>query len=201
MGRLIELEGIDGAGKTTLAKNLVQHYKATGYNPTYIKFPDEGHTEIGALIRSWLGKKWTTGDDRRDAIVHQCLQIVNRLHHLPPREDWGNSDIYIVDRYIGSSLIYGELDGINRAWLQYLQRHLPQPDITLILEITAEESFKRRPGRSDRYEENRAYMDGVEEAYKSLDFDRPVAHIDTTDMTKEQTLCAAVELIWPVLIA
>ena len=193
---LIEIEGIDGAGKTTLTTNLVRYFGGKGKSVLRLKFPDEGETITGKMIRAWLRKEWTTGDELRDAYIHQCLQIVNRLDLLPPVHAVAQYDHIIVDRYYSSTIVYGTMDGLNEGWLKHICARLPKPDISILLDIPVAESFKRKPVREDRYEEKKGYLERVAESYRELfrtDGRRKV--IQPLGWTKQQVLEEAVRLI------
>lgn len=194
---LIEIEGLDASGKSTLAGNLGAHLIGKGYRVLSLGFPD--HESItGRLIRQWLSKGWTTGDAHRDAITHQCLQIVNRLDLLSLQR-WEEFDYVVVDRYMTSGLVYGTADGLDWEWLLRVQDRLPRPDVSFFVRITVEESFKRKPRREDRYEESSDYLKEVAELY-NITFDRlrrmetPTHYfeIDGTK-TKEEVLKSALD--------
>ena len=41
----------------------------------------------------------------------------------------------VCDRYLASSIAYGEAQGLDAAWLAEIQRPLPQPSLTIVLDI------------------------------------------------------------------
>ena len=43
----------------------------------------------------------------------------------------------VCDRYLASSIAYGEAQGVDAEWLTEIQRALPQPSLTLFLDIAA----------------------------------------------------------------
>ena len=43
----------------------------------------------------------------------------------------------VCDRYLASSIAYGEAQGLDAEWLTDIQRLLPQPSLTLLLDIAA----------------------------------------------------------------
>lgn len=193
--KFVEIEGIDACGKTTLVQDLLHHYSAFG-DVLCLKFPDYGETETGKLIRGWLGKEWTTGDFYRDALIHQSLQIVNRLDHIPPPQVLDYYNYILVDRYYTSTLVYGSLDGLPLDWLKKVTRWLPQPTVSILLDIDAEESFRRKPVRGDRYEEKRDHIGRVVERYREIYADgvrRKI--IKCGGKSKAQVLSCALEII------
>lgn len=105
---LIEIEGTDGTGKTTLAKKL-----ADALGGIYQKFPDR-RTVTGAILDDAL-----RGRHAISPVEFQALQTVNRLEKLPRlKEAKGSDTVHLVaDRYQMSGLVYGMTDGVPRDWL------------------------------------------------------------------------------------
>jgi hypothetical protein len=52
--------------------------------------------------------------------------------------------ILLCDRYLASSVAYGEAQGLDAAWLTEIQRYLPQPDLTVLLDIVPDVSASRK---------------------------------------------------------
>ena len=71
----------------------------------------------------------------------------------------------ICDRYLASSVAYGEAQGLDPAWLPDMQRHLPQPDLTILLDIPPEASARRKRTDRDRYEQDLALLGRVRNSY------------------------------------
>ena len=66
--------------------------------------------------------------------------------------------ILICDRYLASSVAYGEAQGLDPAWLLEIQRYLPQPDLTFLLDIAPEVSARRKTADRDNYERDLALL-------------------------------------------
>jgi len=60
---------------------------------------------------------------------------------------------------------YGEAQGLDPAWLLEIQRYLPQPDVTVLLDIAPEVSAKRKIADRDRYERDLALLARVRNSY------------------------------------
>ena len=58
--------------------------------------------------------------------------------------------IVVCDRYLASSIAYGEAQGLDVAWLTEIQKYLPQPDITFLLDIPPEVSARRKTEDRDK---------------------------------------------------
>ena len=78
----------------------------------------------------------------------QLLYIANRYERRPDLDRWQAAGIALVcDRYVASSVAYGEAHGLDPAWLAELQRFLPQPDLTILLDIAPATSLEPQGGR------------------------------------------------------
>lgn len=155
-GLFIVLEGLDGAGTTTQAQELVRRLRAEGHRAHFTAEPSSG--PIGSQIRMMLagrlvgyrGGSW----DRRSLAL---LFAADRLDHLAADiEPKLASGVHVVcDRYVLSSLAYQSLD--NPAdWIAELNRYAPPPDVTYFLRVRADVALRRRqaasPGRGDLFE-------------------------------------------------
>jgi thymidylate kinase len=73
--------------------------------------------------------------------------------------------ILICDRYLASSVAYGEAQGLDVAWLIDIQKYLPQPDITFLLDIPPEVSARRKTKDRDKFERDLEMLARVRESY------------------------------------
>jgi dTMP kinase len=66
---------------------------------------------------------------------------------------------------MASSVAYGEAQGLDRDWLIDIQRYLPPPDITFLLDITPDDSARRKIAGRDKFERDLAMLARVRESY------------------------------------
>jgi dTMP kinase len=162
-GLLIAFEGLDQSGKQTQAERLRDRLTAMGRTVRFLSFPDYT-THIGAEIgRALRGEREYTAD------VMQLLYVANRYEYA--REILAATeagDIVVCDRYLASSVAYGEAQGLDPAWLLEIQKHLPRPDITFLLDIPPEVSARRKASDRDRYERDLSLLARVRSSYLSL---------------------------------
>ena len=157
---LIAFEGLDQSGKQTQAERLVAALRAHGRDVHFLSFPDYA-TPIGAEIGRALHG---TSDHAPD--VMQLLYVANRYEFRPQIEAWLAQDCVVVcDRYLASSVAYGEAQGLDAGWLMALQKYLPQPSLTLLLDIPPEASLQRKQRARDRYERDLALLARVRDSY------------------------------------
>ena len=74
--------------------------------------------------------------------------------------------VIICDRYLASSIAYGEAQGVDGAWLREIQRYLPPPDLTILLDIAPETAAGRKTANRDKYERDLALLSRVRESYR-----------------------------------
>ena len=159
-GLLIAFEGLDQSGKQTQAGLLREHLTSLGRSVLLLSFPDYD-TDIGAEIGRAL-----RGERHYDAGVMQLLYVANRYEY---RDEivraTAAGTIVVCDRYLASSVAYGEAQGLDGAWLLEMQKYLPQPDVTFLLDIQPEVSARRKVDDRDKYERDLALLGRVRESY------------------------------------
>ena len=162
-GLLIAFEGLDQSGKQTQAELLRDRLIAAGRSVFLLSFPDYG-TPIGEEIERALRGARNYAPD-----VMQLLYVANRYEWRTEIERRrSDGEILICDRYLASSVAYGEAQGLDPAWLLEIQRHLPQPDLTFLLDIAPDVSAKRKTTDRDRYERDLALLGRVRNSYLQL---------------------------------
>ena len=159
-GQLIVFEGLDQSGKQTQAEMLRDHLKAEGLKSRLVSFPDYG-TSIGEEIARALQGEREYGPD-----VMQLLYVANRYERKPDLVRWLDGGLMLVaDRYMASSIAYGEAQGLDPEWLTTMQRFLPRPALTILLDIAPETAVTRKSVDRDRYERDLALQGRVRESY------------------------------------
>lgn len=174
---LIAFEGLDQSGKETQARLLAESLRAAGRRVETLSFPDY-ETAIGREIGEALAGRREYAPD-----VMQLLYIANRFEKKPRVLEWlAEGAVVICDRYVASSVAYGESQGLDAAWLADAQRYLPQPDLTFVLDIAPETSASRKQANRDRFERDMALLARVRDSYRRqaaqpgwhlIDADRP----------------------------
>jgi dTMP kinase len=160
-GVLIAFEGLDQSGKQTQAERLIAEVTSRGRKGVLIDFPSY-ETDIGHEIEEGL-------HGRRDyeADVMQLLYVANRYEKKPQIERWLADGIVVVcDRYRASSIAYGEAQGLDAAWLTEVQKYLPPPDMTILLDIAPETAAGRKTANRDKYERDLAMLSRVRDSYR-----------------------------------
>jgi dTMP kinase len=96
----------------------------------------------------------------------QLLYVANRYEKRRLMEQWLREGVVLVcDRYVASSVAYGEAQGLEAQWLGEIQRFLPPPDVTILLDIAPETAVARKATGRDRYERDLALLSRVRDSY------------------------------------
>ena len=187
-GLLIVFEGLDQSGKQTQAEGLRDLMLARGRECLLLSFPDYS-TKIGRALQ---------GDRDYGPDVMQLLYIANRYEWKPQIEfELERGTVLICDRYLASSIAYGEAQGLDAAWLTDIQKHLPQPDVTFLLDIDPNVSAKRKTADRDKYERDLALLGRVRSSYMRQA--ATAAGWSTLDANRDRE--AVAEDVWTVVAA
>ena len=157
---LIAIEGLDQSGKATQAELLRDQLRQAGTRARLVSFPDYG-TSIGEEIARALQGEREYGPE-----VMQLLYIANRYERKADLERWLDGGLVVVcDRYVASSVAYGEAQGLDADWLIQTQRLLPASDLTILLDISPQLAVERKATGRDRYERDLSLLGRVRDSY------------------------------------
>jgi dTMP kinase len=182
-GHLIAFEGLDQSGKQTQAERLLEAFRGAGHRSEFLTFPAY-ETAIGAEIERALH-----GERDYAADTLQLLYIANRFEFRPRIESWLDAGTMVVcDRYLASSIAYGEAQGVDGQWLTEIQRYLPQPSLTILLDIPPDASLTRKQVARDKFERDLPMLGRVRDSYlrqagRSKDWIRLEGHQDKDEVS------------------
>jgi dTMP kinase len=160
-GLIIAFEGLDQSGKQTQAERVREYVTGRGRACRLLSFPDYD-TAIGTEISKALH-----GEREYDPDVMQLMYVANRYERRRDIARWMAEGVVLVcDRYLASSIAYGEAQGLDPAWLRDIQRFLPQPGLTILLDIAPETAVHRKAANRDRYERDLALLSRVRDSYR-----------------------------------
>jgi len=178
---LINLEGIDGCGKSTQSKFLVKKFEENNEKTIILKEPTNGK----------YGKKlWEMLSGKREATTEQILDlfVMDRKEHVKNKINpaLNEGKIVLMDRYYYSTMAYQAAAGIDVNRIRKDNEFAPKPDIVLIFDLPADLAMKRVRGHSvaDVFEKEE-HLEKVREAYLNLENDPLVRIIDSTRTPKE----------------
>ncbi len=164
-GRFIALEGLDGSGKTTQARLLVESLGA-------LYTAEPGGTDLGTRLRGLLLDPASPSVSGRAEVL---LLLADRAQHLDevvsPALESGRW--VVTDRFTGSTLAYqGFGRGFAREDLVTLDAWATAgttPDLVVLVDVPAEVALARRSGTPDRLERlGDDFRQRVREGYLAL---------------------------------
>ena len=147
-------EGLDGSGKSSLMKMLDQHLKDPGHGHIFSTLitREPGGTEIGDRLRGLiLDKSFQTPPTARTELL---MYQASRAQHVDCviRPALAEKKWVLCDRFSASSVAFqGGGRGISIEQVEWLNRFSTdnlEPDLTILLDLSVEESRLRRHKRS-----------------------------------------------------
>ena len=203
-GRLITIEGLDGAGKTTLAGGLAEALTQRGIEVSVLREP--GGVHVAERLRALVTEPGLAIGARAEALLYAAARaqlVEEALNPLLHAGSW-----VVLDRFVDSSLAYqgaGRALGIEpvRSINEFATSGL-SPDRTLILTIDPPVGRRRSRARAnplDRLErEDDAFFERIARAYAELAAAEP-ERIRTIDASQgpDQVLEAALAAIRDLL--
>ena len=178
---LINLEGIDGCGKSTQSQFLMDKFESDNEKTILLKEPTNG--KYGQKLWEMLsGKIEATTEEILELFVLDRKQHVNEK--IKPALDEGR--IVLMDRYYYSTMAYQVAAGIDVNRIRRDNHFAPEPDIVLIFDLPADLAMKRVRSHSiaDVFEKEE-YLERVRKAYLNLENDSLVRIIDATRSPEE----------------
>lgn len=184
-GKLIVLEGTDGAGKATQTRIMAQRMEREGISSRTVDFPRYGSpfaAPVERYLQGDLGKK--PGDV--SAYAASVLYAVDRFASF--KEDWGKAyesgTLILSNRYTTSNAVHQapKLPEAERweylDWLfdlEYCRLALPKPDLVIYLDLPTEISArmleKRRQAshtQADIHEQDGDYLRACRDASREI---------------------------------
>ncbi|MEM1628280.1 MAG: dTMP kinase [Desulfurococcaceae archaeon] len=162
-GFFIVFEGLDGAGKTTIAKMLTERLNEMGFKTIYTYEPTD--SDIVKLLK-------TSFSELRDPFIDALVFALDRLIHIKteivPAIEQGY--IVICDRYLYSSVAYQSAHGAPFDWILEINRYAIKPNIAIYLDVDPSTALRRKTGYESRFPEFEKYelLAKVREAYFRL---------------------------------
>jgi dTMP kinase len=198
-GKFIVFEGIDGSGTTTQLSLLKQWAAARSSDLGEFFFthePTDG--PVGLLLRQILSKKIKAPDEKTMAL----LFAADRADHQQAIVRRLNRGAHVFsDRYLLSSLAYQALS-VDRQWIQTINQHALEPDLTILLLIPVEEAGRRRLSARNHEElyEKQHLLQQVQLEYERLARARQAQSKSTAVVSAQDSANAVFQSILDILL-
>ncbi len=188
-GYLIAIEGLDGSGKTTIAKHLVRILNNRGYRAIYTYEP---YHRMFIEILNCVGGKM-------NAFFEALVMAADRYYHLKEiiEPALNSAAIVVTDRYFYSSLAYQGAKGADLKWIRELNKFVIVPDVTIYLDIDPMAGLQRKIGKPSRVEylqENLSVLEKAREIYLKMVREGELIYVDAS-LSMSDVLRKCIKLI------
>jgi len=201
-GRFIVLEGIEGVGKTTQARQLFERLSQVLPKPPFLT-REPGGTPLAEQVRQIVLHQ--SSDEYLCAEAELLLMMASRLQHwrqvIQPKLEQG--EWVICDRFIGSSLAYqGAGRGLSQTMIQDLHTALDPtmvPDQVILLDLTVAESRDRLKNRALSQDRMEANNDDFFHKARQAFLTAAQAHNNYAVIQANQKPAAVAQNIWTIV--
>lgn len=200
-GVLIAIEGIDGAGKTTQAKILLDTLTKKGYDVVCFHEPTNGKWGKKIKKLAMNGRHRIKPETELEFFYLDRLEDVKKNIRPALRE----KKVVIMDRYYFSNVAYQGAKGLDPNLIEEKNKAIaPIPDVTIILDLEPEVALKRimyKRNEVPNYFERKKYLERVRQIFLKHFGNRPnVKVIDGDDTRPIQVIASDVWKIVEVII-
>lgn len=161
----VVLLGIDGAGKTTAARSVINALNRQGIDAALFRNPGGRRT-----LNRWASQYSSTAEALLGARVLDAVETTLRMlavvrSTLQARRRRG---VVIFDRHLACQLALRRVRGLRTGVvLPWLMRFLPQPDLVVYLEVEPRLAHARIATRATD-EETLEFLSALDAAYRSI---------------------------------
>lgn len=141
----IVIEGNDGAGKSTLIKNIKKYLISKGYKVLVVRY-NMSYTTLPAIKE---GKRRKFSSE-----VNTMLHYLSIKDQIYQYVDKFQKKGYIIlwDRYIYSVVARGLSRNVNKKLISYMINDIPLPDLIIYLDISPHTAYSRLKGNVNYWE-------------------------------------------------
>lgn len=164
--KIISLEGLDKSGKHSVSLAVADQLGKDGFKVVQSEF-HRYDTPTGQLIKKFLYGEYDVSQNTIELIM--AADKFAQQEWFDQLEEEG-TDYLVLDRYIHSQYAYSNATTSNHQFTKLIEKinsHLRQPDYTIYLDVSVENSMSRKGqhGDNDRYESDMDLLERVTHYY------------------------------------
>jgi dTMP kinase len=174
-GRLVVIEGIDGAGKTTVSEHICDDL---GY--TYMTQPED----------SWVGEAARRGlNENIEPTCDLFLHMAAHANQQAKLESELQANHVIMDRYYHSRVSYQAVQSefSPEEILELHQDWTIEPSEVIILDLPVETALERKKGGTDKFEKSE-FLSKVRSVYRETFEDNQGVHFIDAERSRREVL-------------
>lgn len=185
MGKLIVIDGLDGSGKATQTKLVLEELGKLGYNVRMTSFPDYA-SDSSAAVKMYLSGKLGMDASKLNPYMCSAFYAVDRaIQFTQNLMDFYNKDnsILLCDRYLSANIIHQgckfstdeEMQEFFKWDYEFETKYMgiPRDDITIVLDVPVEISqrlmTKRYNGQEEKKDIHEANISYLKSCYHSME--------------------------------
>lgn len=164
MGILIAIDGVDASGKQTQSQLVYEKLLAAGINVRLVSFPAY-HSDSSVLVKMYLNGDFGSKPEDVNAYAASTFFAADRFASFRRdwKQDYDNGYVIIADRYVQSNMIHqaSKLKPEEKKafidWLydlEYRVYGLPQPDVTIFLDMPPEKAAELMAERANKIDQS-----------------------------------------------
>ncbi len=139
----VVVEGLDGSGKTSIARQLVYFLQIALKRNVKLTFEPHDPSGGGLFIRQVLEKKITTFSQETLMLAFAANRLDHCSREINPWLSGGAERIVVCDRYYLSSLVYQSNEDFSFADVMSVSRNARKPDLTIFMNVSNEVCYER----------------------------------------------------------
>jgi dTMP kinase len=179
MKHFVTFEGIDGSGKSTISKLVLEKLRSAGYDVVWTFEPTD--STVGKYVQECIRSQ-------SDPFVTSFTFIADRIQHCKQIQQWlDEGKLVLCDRYAESTYAYqaAQLEDQVKNPLKWLQElsigRILVPDRTFLFVIDPKASLARIQHRTELIPFERfAFLEKVHRNYLTVSKGKRFVHLDVT---------------------
>jgi dTMP kinase len=150
MAKLIEFEGVDGSGKSTMVKYFIDQLRPRGYKVLETREVGNPHLSVCVKLRELVLSPDSDLDGSEMEMIFAAMRLRNHRMYRQINKEY---DFIVSDRGYLSHTSYTDHnvneEFTNSLYLNFIQNITKMPDAVLYFDVNTETALKRRVKRGE----------------------------------------------------